>query len=76
MIATVVPARRTNWLGLRLASYKQLTQPTTYLLTSLRSQLSPAQYSVFVWRPSPVLVAAQAQTKQVRPVLLACTHEP
>jgi len=42
-------------------------------LTSLRSHLLPAQYSV---RSVESFVAWHAQAKHVWPALLACTHEP
>lgn len=45
-------------------------------LTSFLSQRCPAHLSVFVFDPSPTVVTLQAQTKHVRPDLVASRHFP
>ncbi len=75
-IMMTVPVRRTNGLRTTRLEGARGEGNSSYPLTSLRSQLSPTQYSVLVFEPSPVLVAPHVQTKQVLPALVACTHCP
>ena len=79
--ATAVPKIKTKGLVRKnkrnkaqsAASRERNCATHTYPLTSLRSHLLPAQYSV---RSCESLDAWHAQTKHVRPALLAWTHEP
>lgn len=79
--ATTVPKIKTKGLvrkirevRARLAASRERNCAThTHPLTSLRSHLLPAQYSV---RSCESVEAWHAHTKHVRPALLAWTHEP